>query len=328
VDHPLILKSFDLAVRGFGPVQQSGPMSVLPVFGPEHDGRFAPPLTGLKLGGVVRGYGNVELHNTASQGVAIVPLHMGYIQDQAQNHALCRSALVGAGQKRLFEDACCVQQSQGGYLESKEQWFFILPLSLREEALRLRGQKSYGKLWPAISGLNRRLGMEDRGHLEQVLCRRRPVLTQYQSRFELLPGQTGALFFLRDRLVGVEIAPGAAWFEEVWMPLVCFCYGAAALEMEERAPAAPALPEPFPARDLPDLRRRLEDARRRRQEHFEEVLAKTPAERFDRQEEERFLGLRLCTAVGETFAGQYVEEEGRVVYASLFARAKCLPGVN
>jgi hypothetical protein len=328
VDHPLVLKSLGLAVRGFGPVQQSGPLSVLPVFGPEHDGRFASPLTGLKLGGVVRGYGNVELHNTSSRGVAIVPLHVGYIQDRAQNHALCRSALVGAGQKRLFDDACCVQQSQGGYLESKEQWFFVLPLSLREEALRLRGQKNYGKLWPAIARLNQRLGMEDRGHLEQVLCRRRPVLTQYQSRFELLPGQTGALFFLHDRLVGVEIAPGADWFEEVWMPLVCFCYGAAALEMEERAPAASALPEPFPARSLPELRQQLADARRRRQERLYEVLARTPAERFDRREEERYLDLRLHTAVGEYFAGQYVEEEGRVVYASLFARANCVPGAN
>jgi hypothetical protein len=328
VDFPPLLKSLGLAVRGFGPVQQSGPLAVLPVFGPEHDGRFAPPLSGLKLGGVVRGYGNVELHNTAPGGVAVVPLHMGYIQDQAQNHALCRSALVGAGQKRLFEDACCVQQSQGGYLESKEQWFFVLPLALREEALRLRGQKHYGKLWPAIARLNRRFGMEDRGHLEQVLCRRRPVLTQYQSRLELLPGQTGALFFLRDRLVGVEIAPGAAYFQEVWMPLACFCYGTAALEVEQRAPAAPALPEPFPARTLPELRRQLAEHRRHRQERVHEVLARTPLVRFDRQEEDRFLNLRLYTALGDSFAGQYVEEDGRLVYASLFARANSIPGGN
>jgi hypothetical protein len=253
---------------------------------------------------------------------------MGYIQDQAQNHALCRSALVGAGQKRLFEDACCVQQSQGGYLESKEQWFFVLPLALREEALLLRGQKNYGKLWPAIARLNQRFGMENRGHLEQVLCRRRPVLTQYQSRFELLPGQTGALFFIRDRLVGLEIAPSVSYFEEVWMPLVCFCYGAAALELEDRAPATPAVPAPFPARSLPELRQQLAEARRQRQERLYEVLARTPTDRFDRNEEERFLDLRLYTAAGESFAGQYVEEEGRVVYASLFARAKCLPGVN
>jgi hypothetical protein len=326
MDQPLILKSFGLSARDLGRVQRSGPMSVLPVFGPDRAGRFAPPLSGLKLEGV-RGYGNVELHNPSSQGVAIVPLHMGYIQDQAQNHALCRSAFLGAGQKRLFDDACCVQQRQGGYLESKEQWFFILPLALREEALQLRGQKNYGKLWGAIARLNDSFGLAHVGHLEQVVCRRRPLLTQYQSRFELLSGQTGALFFLHGRLVGVELAPCASWFEEVWMPLVCFCYGVAALEAEQRTVEA-AAPEPFRARDLPGLRRELSELRARRQQHTLDVLARTPAECFDRREEDRYLDLRLYTALGEHYAGQYVEQDGRVVYASLFARAHWLPSAN
>jgi hypothetical protein len=321
MDLPLILKCFRI-----GCVQQSGPLSVLPLFGPDRADRFAPPLSGLKLEGV-RGYGNVELANPAPQGVAILPLHMGYIQDQAQNHALCRSAFLGAGQKRLFDDACCVQQSQGGYLESKEQWFFILPLALREEALRLRGQKSHGKLWPAIASLNTRLGMEQRGHLEQVLCRRRPMLTQYQSRFELLPGQSGALFFLRDRVVGVELAPSAAWFAEVWMPLVCFCYGVAAMQMEERSGPLPP-PEPFPAQSLLELRRQVAALRKDRQQRMLDLLARTPAERFQRREEERYLDLRLYTIEGKNFAGQHVEQDGEVVYASLFARSAYLPSVN
>ena len=66
---------------------------------------------------------------------------LGYIQDKAQNHALCRSAFIAAGQKLMFEDACCVQASQGGDLEEHEQWFFILPLQLREKALQLRGEE-------------------------------------------------------------------------------------------------------------------------------------------------------------------------------------------
>jgi hypothetical protein len=259
--------------------------------------------------------------------VALVPLHMGYIQDQAQNHALCGAAFLGAGQKRLFEDACCVQQAQGGYLESKEQWFFILPVALRDEALALRGQKSFGKIWDAIARLNARFGLDDVGHLEQIICRRRPLLTQYQSRFELLPGQTGALFFLRERLIGVEVAPSAAWFAEVWMPLVCFCYGVAAHELEERAPEALA-PEPLPASDLPGLRRELAALRARRQQQVLDVLAGTGAEHFERQEEDRYLDLRLYTALSERYAGQYVEEDGRVVYASLFARSRWLPSVN
>jgi hypothetical protein len=290
---------------------------MLPVFGPE-TGQFAPPLSGLKLEGV-RGYGSVVLSNPGPHGVAIVPLHIGYIQDRAQNHALCRSLFLAAGQKLQVDDACCVQQSQGGYLESKEQWFFILPLQLRAEALRLRGQKSYGKLWTAIAGLNTRFGLTQRGHLEQIICGRRPALTQYQSRLEALPGQTGALFFLRGRLAGVEITPNPGYFQEVWMPLVCFCYGTAALYEEEvRREALPA-PEPLTARSLPELRARLEDGRRQLAVRVRDILAATPREQLQRQEEERFLGLRLYTAQSSRFAGQFVEDEGRLVYASLAA---------
>jgi hypothetical protein len=267
----------------------------------------------------VRGYGSVILSNPGSQGVAIVPLHIGYIQDRAQNHALCRSLFLGSGQKLQVDDACCVQQSQGGYLESMEQWFFILPLQLRAEALQLRGQKSFGKLWPAIARLNEAFGLAQRGHLEQVLCGRRPTLTQYQSRLEALPGQTGALFFLRGRLAGVEIAPNQAYFREVWMPLVCFCYGPAALYEEEvrrdRLPEA----RPLRARNLAELCSRLEDSRRELAARVRTMLEAVPREKMARQEEERFLGLRLYTAVGRCFAGQFVEEEGRLVYASLAA---------
>ena len=325
MDRVLLPLKLDLSTHRFGRPQQAGLMTVLPLFGPDADGRFTPPLSGVKLAGV-QGYGNVELHNPSSEGVAIVPLHMGYIQDQAQNHALCSSALLGAGQKRLFTDACCVQQAQGGYLESREQWFFVLPLALREEALQLRGVRNFGKLWPAISRLNQRLGLEARGHLEQLVCRQRSTLTQYQSRFELLPGQTGALFFLGDRLAGVEVGPSAAYFQEVWTPLVCFCYGSAAMEREGEVEERPA--PPFAAGNLTELRGQLAASREGRVRTIHEWLQRTPADTPERQEEENYLGLRLHTLLGRDFVGQVAEEDGRLIYASLTARGRYLEGVG
>jgi hypothetical protein len=302
----------------FGMPQQSGAMTVLPVFGPNNDGRFVAPLSGLKLSRV-HGYGNVELSNPSETGVAIVPLHMGYIQDRAQNHALCRSAFIAAGQKLMFEDACCVQASQGGYLEGRDQWFFILPLQLREEALELRGKEDYSKLWDGISRLNEQFSLPDRGHLEQILSRKRAYLTQYQSRLELLPQQTGAVFFVRDKLAGVEISPSAAYFQELWMPLVCFCYGIATMNEEKDVEVTKPLPA-FSASNLQELREQLNQSRLDRQEQVRNWLAETPAEQFQLKEEERFLSLRLHTVTGNNFAGQFVEEEGRLVYASLFAK--------
>lgn len=302
----------------FGMPQQSGAMTVLPVFGADNDGRFVSPLSGLKLS-QVRGYGNMELSNPAETGIAIVPLHMGYIQDRAQNHALCRSAFIAAGQKLMFEDACCVQAAQGGYLEGRAQWFFILPLQLRQEALELRGKEDYSKLWEGISRLNEQFSLANRGHLEQILSQKRAYLTQYQSRFELLPSQTGALFFIGNKLAGMEIAPSVAYFQELWMPLVCFCYGVGAMYQEKDGNANKLLP-PFWASNLQELREQLNQSRLERQEQVRNWLAETPAEQFAINEEERFLTLRLHTVTGNNFAGQFVEEEGRLMYASLFAK--------
>jgi hypothetical protein len=313
---------FDPEGYSFGRAQRSGALTVLPLFGPDGDGKFAPPLSGLKLS-KVKGYGNVELENPTGAGVAIVPLHIGYIQDRAQNHALCRSAFIGAGAKLTFTDACCVQQSQGGFLHEAQQWFFILPLPLREEALGLRGTSNYGKLWTAISRLNEEFGFAGRGHLEQIVCRERSYLTQYVSRFELLSGQTGALFFLGDRLAGIEIAPSARYFAEIWMPLVCFCYGTAAMRMERQDGKIPAS-MPFSAGDLAGLRRELERSRAVGDEELRRAARDIPEQSFQVTEEERYLDLRLGTAIGRDFAGQIVHDGGRLVYASLFAKRETL----
>ncbi|MGA7732943.1 MAG: DUF6569 family protein [Chloroflexia bacterium] len=302
-------------------------MTVVPVFGPDSNGRFVGPLTGLKLSRV-KGYGNVELSNPASSGVAIVPLHMGYIQDGAQNHALCRSAFIAAGQKRMFNDACCVQAAQGGYLEGREQWFFILPVQLRNEALERRGQVGYNKIWDSISQLNREFGLRGRGHLEQIISRSRAMLTQYRSRFELMQGQTGALFFIREKLAGVEIAPTASYFQEMWMPLVCFAYGVAAMSVEKRERTNDEEIRPFEARTLLELREKLRISRLEQREEVGGWLAHTPPEQFKFQEEERYVDLKLHTVAGVNFAGQVVEEDGKLLYASLFAKPQYLQAVG
>ncbi|MFF4622180.1 ARPP-1 family domain-containing protein [Nonomuraea jabiensis] len=303
-----------LDLRGYraGTPQRAGALTMVPIWGPERPG-IVPPRSGLKLKRVV-GYGQVELLNGAREGVAIVPLHIGYIQDAAQNHALCSAALMGAGQTRRFDDACCVQAGQGGYLEGRDQWFFVLPVELRAKALGLRGHRDYAKLWPDISELNAACGLPSRGHLEQILSRKRATLTQFQSRLELLPGQLGALFFVGDRFAGLELAPDPVYFAEVWMALVCFAYGVAAW----RAEPARADAEPYDAGSLAELRAELARDRAARQA---EVASWLPAPAGDVRtvEEERYLDLRLSTVTGDGLAGQVVTEHGRPVYASLFA---------
>jgi hypothetical protein len=320
----------DLSGHRLGRPQRAGALTMVPVFGPTCPGVVAPR-TGLKLTRV-DGYGRVVLTNPATTGVAIVPLHMGFVQDGAQNHALCRSAFLAPGQELLFPDACCVQASQGGYLAERDQWFFVLPVELRAAALELRGVANYNKLWRAISHLNRRYGLAPRGHLEQVLTRKRAALTQFQNRLELAPGQTGALFFVGDRLAGVELAPDPRYFAEVWMALVCFAYGAAALHAGEPEPVAEVLEASTRARRAPsstvdELRAALVADRRAVADEVRGWLAGAAWDVAERVEEERFLDLRLSTVVGERVGGQIVTDGERLVYASLFSRELAVQSV-
>ncbi len=321
VENALTPFAFDLSKFRLGEPQQSGTLSIIPIFGPEAEGKFTGPLTGLKLSKVA-GYGNVELSNPSAEGIAIVPLHIGYIQDGAQNHAMCRSAFLAAGQKLMFEDACCVQKSQGGYLKGQEQWFFILPLELRRKALELRGKKGYSKLWPDISTLCKKYDLPARGHLDELIVKRRTALTRYQSRLELLKGQTGALFVINNQLVGIEIAPNANYFAELWMPLVCFCYGTAAAYQEEKLAAKSGKSqafEPFKATTLAELRAELIAERTQKHEQLLQAIANTPKEKFKVSETEKFLGLCLKTAIGKNFSGQFVEDKEQLIYASICA---------
>jgi len=323
MDFPeLIPEEVNLKKYSLGEPQKSGAMTVLPVFGPKRNGNFTSPIKGLKLS-KVKGYGNLELTNPSDSGVAIVPLHIGYIQDGAQNHALCRSIFLAAGQTFMFEDACCVQQAQGGYLKEQDQWFFILPLELRQDALKLRRIKNFRKLWDAISKLNALYGLPARGHLEQITGGFRPYLNQFRNRFELMPEQTGAFFFIGNKLAGFEIAPNPEYFSEVWLPLVCFCYGPAARYEEQKINISAVEAVPFPAKNLSELRKELDKERQKVKDNLMAVLNSAPEEKFSCEEEERYLELRLSTVMGKNFSGQYVsDEDNDLIYASISASGK------
>ncbi|MGI5238072.1 ARPP-1 family domain-containing protein [Dactylosporangium sp. CA-139066] len=312
----MLPRAVDASGYRLGTPQRAGALTMVPVFGPAYPG-IVPPRSGLKLSRVVA-YGQVELTNPAPAGVAIVPLHLGYIQDAAQNHALCRSAFIAAGQTLRFDDACCVQESQGGYLAGRDdQWFFVLPVELRAEALRQRGRAQYSKLWPQIRTFNGRYGLPARGHLEQVLTRQRAGLTQFRSRLEPLDGQLGALFFVGGALAGVEIAPDPAYFADVWTALACFAYGPAAWFTTGAAPDG----APLTAASVDGLRAELAARRRRVADEVAEWLARAAWQPGEPVEEERYLGLRLSTVDSGGVAGQYVTDGERLVYASLFATA-------
>ena len=108
--------------------------------------RFATPEEHLKLAQVPT-YGTVVLRNTSPDHRLIVPMHIGFFQPGAQNHATSRALVLEAGETLSVNDCFCIQASQGGLLKEAQQRFVMLPLG---PAAICPGQAAHARLLAAV----------------------------------------------------------------------------------------------------------------------------------------------------------------------------------
>jgi hypothetical protein len=181
----------------------------------------------------------------------------------------------------------------------------FLPLSLRGPAWTSRRSTDPARLTPAWNDLHGRLRRLGRP-LSLHSCR--PELDLLTRRIELLTGQLGALFFLNDRPVGLEIAPSPAYFAAVWQPMLMGCYGMVALLSELESPGMTSLVEPYAVSRIADLRTEMFRVRHQRQEQLEASVTSPQQGEFTTEEEQRWRNYRVQSLTGPRFAGQYVEE--------------------
>jgi hypothetical protein len=305
-----------------GSVQTWGPLEVIGLFAEESAQRsqFVAPFDHLKLVRV-RNYGTLELLNTAPRGLLVAPMHVGFFQAGAQNHATCRALVLEAGETLVVTDCFCIQQSQGGLLKEAQNRFLMLPLALRRTALAKRGVNEFGRLWQDIDRFTRSYGVARGGHFERFLRPNFARLQRYRHGLEPCPGQVGAVYFVAGQLVGVEVAPNARYWLDLSSVLAIYGYGPSALLATHHGLTAPRRPPDLDGlADLDDLAGQLEASRG---EHRERLLEAARQEVDDLREgwvtDERRHGLDVRTLLGERWAGQHVVEEGQTVYLSVFS---------
>lgn len=309
-----------LAGREMGASLRAGHLEMIPLFGTCLDrGVYSPPESSLGLTQVTH-YGSMILKN-ASRRPTIVPLHLGYFQKAAQNHAMCRSWVLEGGEKQLFEDAACIQEAQGGYIASADERFIILPLPLRAQAFALRGTRSYGKLWNDISRFNSRLGLKRRGHLDEFKQARQPDLLRIAYQLEPQENQTGAIFLLNGKVAGIELAPDREYWRELHLPLVMYCY--APLGMIEdhagREPRTGLELEVAGVEDIAELECRLADLRQQRKDRTRELWNRLAALPVSMEGSQTNGHHRLLDVGANGFSGQAVLFKQAPSYLSLTA---------
>lgn len=155
-----------------------------------------------------------------------------------QNRVLNTTILVAA-EATLTVPVSCVEQGRWAWrsrhFASGEASLFA---SLRartvarvSESLR-RGQGHVGdqsEVWREISSLAATYGVESpTGALHDLYAQRAEELGATRAALTACPGQVGALVYLRDRWIGLDLLPTPSLFARVW-PRLCSGYAAEAV---------------------------------------------------------------------------------------------------
>ena len=220
---------------GIGPVQSVDEMTVIPLVGDDR-GDVATPES-LKFESTTN-YGSMLFKNEDSKP-AIVPANYMIRGRGAQDHAMAGSGVVKAGQSKTFETACCIEETQAGYLTASGNDEDILPVDLRRSLLNYgkRTERHYGKLWDSIKiwldGVSINKGRHE-AHLRYFYDDPSisSALEQFAAEFEPVEGQIGAIIMFSGIPVGLEIMPTTVHWDAYWKQLLRGCYGAEMIRLK------------------------------------------------------------------------------------------------
>jgi len=312
-----------------GRMQSAGYMQMVPLISPPDmiDKRFGP-FTGLMTS--TSDYGTLRLENRENHPT-IFPMGTGVLtKTNAQNHAVGKIKLMTPMSEASIDTAACIQETQGGTINSGPHEMTILPYSIREKALEIKDKRGYSKLWPAIREFNKNIGIENKdryrsmGHLEYYLDDFSDKLDEFIGQFEIVPNQVGAIILLNGQVAGIERSPNYEFWKELWKPLIRECYGSASLVFAKQGvkPSPPLGRMPINDHNVKDIDSL--EVEYNKAELFEEDTVKNLIRNFIQQpfvaaREENEPNGTLCVdhLSGNQFTGQIVRDSSFVVYASL-----------
>jgi len=216
-----------------GNVQSVDEMTLVPILGDERGEVAKPSSLSFKQ---TTSYGTMVFENNDTKE-AIIPSNMMVRGRGAQDHAMAGSGVVLQKQSRSFDNACCIEESQGGFLSGAEETD-VLPITLRKALLNqsIRSRNSYQKLWGKIRGWLEGLNLRSRhgGHLRYFYDEPdvKKALEDFAAEFEPVDNQIGAIIMFSGVPVGIEIMPSNEHWEEYWKLLVRGCYGAEMIRLK------------------------------------------------------------------------------------------------
>jgi hypothetical protein len=230
-----IFETLKIKGVGIGSIQSVDEMTVIPLIG-EDRGDVASP-SSLKFQRTTS-YGSMQFKNEDSRP-AIVPSNFMIRGRGAQDHAMASSGVLKSREVKTFETACCIEETQGGFLTHEGNEEDILPIELRRNLLdaNKRRDRNYGKLWSNIKDWLNGLTLQRKSHGAHLRNfyddhNVRTALEAFAAEFEPVDGQIGAIIMFSGIPVGIEIMPTADHWNSYWQQLLRGCYGSELLRMK------------------------------------------------------------------------------------------------
>lgn len=261
-----IFETLNFSGINLGEVQNVDEMSVIPLVSADR-GDVASP-SNLKFESTTT-YGSMRFVNEDPNKPVIVPLNIMIRGKTAQDHAMAGSGVILAKQNKIFENSCCIEETQGGYLTAKGNDEDILPIELRKSLLNYgkRTENHYGKLWSDIKGWLRGLKNitgRSSAHLRYFYdnAEVRSALEDFAAEFEPIEGQIGAIILFNGVPVGLEIMPTTEYWDAYWKHLIRGCYGAELLRLKMLGKISPStliLPDIPDKAEPAEIKKILED---------------------------------------------------------------------
>jgi hypothetical protein len=314
-----------------GRIQKCGIMSVVPIFFQDEDlmcHGIGTPSQSLKLQRN-NNYGEMNFHNEDREKVMVVPTNIGVISKQrAQDHAMCKTGLVGPRQTVRYNDAFCIEQAQSGMQASGKYDFVVLPYALRHKAQAHKGRNDYSRFWPEIIKFNKEFGISGGGHLVYFYDKFKDQLGDFIAQFECQPGQVGAIVLIENRIVGVEIAPNPEYWTDVWKALIRDCYGTEVVRRLVKGIAkTPKVTDSkiTQANSLDELDTAVRDFEEDQRDRTEAIIANVADTNIDTKADEQITvhgkKYQIYDVKTGNYVGQVVKEDNFICYASITANA-------
>jgi len=197
------------------------------------DDKFANPLKAVSASN--NNYGEITFYNKRSKDVITLPHTAILTKQRAQNHGMVKAGYIPKRGSVRFDDAGCVQGSEGGYFSNVEgDELRVMPVTIREMLFKTmdKGIGDYSAIYPAIRKLGDQTKSNTGEYLNRYFDKYDNKLEQFIAHFERPDKLIGTIVFVDGEIVAIDKYPSFTYAEQVWDVMIRDCYGALAVVSE------------------------------------------------------------------------------------------------